>query len=481
MLRYYAIFRAGALTFFLAFLLSDIAKAQLCTGSLGDPVVNMTFGGSQNNQGIAPGYTYTPSNCPDDGSYTIAKATSGCFGNSWSTVPSDHTGDGSGFMLVNASFTPGDFFVTTVSNLCPNTTYEFASWIMNVMLPLSGIKPNITFRIETPTGQVLNEFSTGDISLIGEWKQYGFFFTTLQDNPSIVLRMTNNAPGGYGNDLALDDITFRPCGAKVAAAIENHTDTVDICEGNMDVYTLQGVASASYLFPVYQWQLSTDTGRTWKDIPGANTTSWVRSPTAAPGHYWYRMAVVEQRSAAITDCRISSNQVFINVHPKPVVNAGPDRIMLVGNPIKLSAKAEGEDVDYGWSPSSYMDDAGILTPTVSPPREIDYFLFGESAYGCTNEDQVHVKVVQGIFVPSAFTPNNDGKNEKWEIPYLDPSFEAEVSVFNRYGQLVYHVSGDKVSWDGNIKGVAQGSGVYVYIIQSKLFPINMRGTIALIR
>jgi gliding motility-associated-like protein len=94
---------------------------------------------------------------------------------------------------------------------------------------------------------------------------------------------------------------------------------------------------------------------------------------------------------------------------------------------------------------------------------------------------VHVNVVQGIFVPNAFSPNGDGKNEKWEIPYLDPSFEAEVSLYNRYGQLVYHVKGTRVSWDGTIKGVAQGSGVYVYIIKSKLFPIDMRGTFVLIR
>jgi gliding motility-associated-like protein len=478
--RYISNFRAGAFLLFPAFL-SIAARAQLCTGSLGDPVVNMTFGAGQSNQGIAPGYSYTASSCPNDGFYTIAKATSACFNNSWTTVSTDHTGDNSGFMLVNASFTPGDFFVTSVNDLCPNTTYEFASWIMNVMLPTSSIKPNITFRIETPTGQILNQFSTGDITLIGEWKQYGFFFTTLQDNPSIVLRMTNNAPGGYGNDLALDDITFRPCGAKVAAVIENHTDTVDICEGNMDDFILHGEASAAYLLPVYQWQLSTDTGRTWKDIPGANTTTWVRQPTAAPGKYWYRMAVVEQRSAAITNCRISSNQVFINVHPKPVVSAGPDRIMLKGNPVKLNGKAEGEDVNFSWAPFVFMNDAGILNPTVSPTDEFDYTLSAESAYGCTNEDQVHVKVVNGIFVPNAFTPNNDGKNETWEIPYLDPSFEAEVSLFNRYGQMVYHVNSAKVSWDGTVKGVAQGSGIYVYIISSKLFNINMRGTIALIR
>ena len=481
MLRYFANF-CEALAIVFAFFLPLSGHAQLCTGSLGDPVVNMTFNTGANSQGIAPGYIYQTADCPLDGYYTITRTTTSCFGNTWINVGKDHTGDNGGFMLVNASFSPGDFFVATVTDLCPNTTYEFASWIMNVMIPISGIKPNITFKIETPAGVILNQFSTGDIADIGIWKQYGLFFTTPPDNPNIVLRMTNNAPGGYGNDLALDDITFRPCGAKVAAAIENHSDTVNICEGNREVFTLHGEAAAAYLSPVYQWQLSVDTGKTWKDIPGATATTYVRSPVTTPGQYWYRMAVVEQRSASITHCRISSNQVFINVHPKPVVSAGQDRFMLVGYPIVLKGKAEGENIDYYWSPGLYMDDPGKLEPTISPANEIDYTLYAESAFGCTNDDQVHVKVVEGIFVPSAFSPNGDGRNETWEIPYLDPSFQAEVSLFNRYGQMVYHVNaGGKISWDGTIKGVAQGSGVYVYVIKSKVFPIDMHGTIALIR
>ena len=153
------------------------ANAQLCTGSLGDPVVNITFGSGGANSGYTAtnAYTYTSSFCPNDGYYTITNSTSNCFGNSWYTINSDHTGNGA-FMLVNASYTPGDFFVTTVDNLCPNTTYEFASWIMNVITRFNVIRPNITFKIETPAGVVLNQFSTGDIGDIGQWKQYGFFF-----------------------------------------------------------------------------------------------------------------------------------------------------------------------------------------------------------------------------------------------------------------------------------------------------------------
>ena len=100
-------------------------------------------------------------------------------------------------MLVNASYQPGDFFLTTVTDLCPNTTYEFSAWIMNVLNKF-GIKPNLTFHIEQPDGTVLASYETGDISVSPSpvWQQYGIIFATPPDNATIVLRITNNAPGG---------------------------------------------------------------------------------------------------------------------------------------------------------------------------------------------------------------------------------------------------------------------------------------------
>jgi len=94
---------------------------------------------------------------------------------------------------------------------------------------------------------------------------------------------------------------------------------------------------------------------------------------------------------------------------------------------------------------------------------------------------VFVKVVTGIYVPTAFTPNGDGKNDRWEIPFLDPAFDATVNVYNRYGQLVYHAGGEIVSWDGTIKGVSQASGVYIYVITFKQSTLKLKGTLLLVR
>ena len=98
-----------------------------------------------------------------------------------------------------------------------------------------------------------------------------------------------------------------------------------------------------------------------------------------------------------------------------------------------------------------------------------------------NEDAMNIKVVAGIFVPTAFTPNNDGKNDTWTIPFLDATLGATVTVFNRYGQLVYKVTGEAVNWDGKIDGIIQPSGSYVYMISFKNGIADMKGTVTIIR
>jgi hypothetical protein len=85
-------------------------------------------------------------------------STATCFNGTWHTLPEDHTPNDAGgyFMLVNASFIPGDFLVDTVSGLCTHTTYEFAAWVANVLKPGgfcgNGIDPNLTFSIEIKQG-----------------------------------------------------------------------------------------------------------------------------------------------------------------------------------------------------------------------------------------------------------------------------------------------------------------------------------------
>lgn len=156
-----------------------VAKAQLCTGSLGDPVVKLDFGKGSSAHGSALGssitsYSWTTADFPGDGYYTVEKKTN-TPGTWWTT--SDHTGGGY-MMVVNASFSITDYFYkNTVKDLCPNTVYEFAAWIMNLLRYNDTSTPNITFTIETTNGTILATYSTGDIprQSSAKWKHYGLY------------------------------------------------------------------------------------------------------------------------------------------------------------------------------------------------------------------------------------------------------------------------------------------------------------------
>lgn len=459
---------------------ANFLQAQLCSGSLGNPAVNITFGtGSAPDNVFTPpaAYSYTSSTCPNDGYYTLTPATQNCFGGNWHSVTADHTGNGN-FMLVNASYTPGDFFRAEVSNLCPNTTYEFAAWVMNVLRG-PGISPDLTFTIEKTDGTFLGQYSTGAIGTTAnpQWQQHGFFFITPANNPLVILRITNNAPGGIGNDLALDDITFRPCGPVVTANITGINEEVNVCEKDQVPLQFEADPSNFYVSPALQWQVSNDSGRNWTDIPGATGSSFERNRTF-PGHYWYRFAVTE--SGAPVLCRINSNVLIINVWPKPVADAGPDRVLISGDTIKLNAKADTAAA-YAWLPAQYLSDASSLSPLAFPLSERTYTFSVVSSHGCTNEDYITIKVIDKIYIPTAFTPNNDGRNDYWRIPFLDPEWNASVKIYNKYGQLVYQQEGVLINWDGKYREEKQPSGLYAYMLMLKATGAVYKGTITLIR
>ncbi|MCY7311023.1 MAG: gliding motility-associated C-terminal domain-containing protein, partial [Chitinophagaceae bacterium] len=199
------------------------------------------------------------------------------------------------------------------------------------------------------------------------------------------------------------------------------------------------------------------------------------------GNYWYRLTVAESGNGNIAACRIGSNVLTINVHPKPAISAGPDRFLIAGQQTTLAATAPGGTTVFNWSPPDYLSSTSILTPTASPTISLTYSLTIVSQFGCVNEDQVFVKVVAGIFVPTGFTPNNDGKNDSWRIPYLDPQMGATVNVYNRWGQLIYQAIGTEVNWDGKLKGIPQPSGTYVYQIHFTNGSPQMKGTVSIIR
>ena len=302
---------------------------------------NGTFGsGNLRNRGtsgnVPAGYTYNTFTCssPQDYYYGIANNTSGgvySTSNTWpkpdgscSASPTthrvftlwdiigDHTGAASptagnpaadttggkvgGYMLiVNAAYRIDSAFNHTISGLCPNTYYEISCWMRNICskcgcdsngvgasgagyIPTaagdsSGVRPNLAVALDG-----VRYYTSGDLTYNGQWIKKGFTFLTGPAQTGFTMRFYNNAPGGGGNDWALDDISVLTCSPNM-----NYSPTLtpSVCDSNILIIR-DTVRSFFNNYVYYKWQRSTDGGGSWTDVtapagpssPFWNGTAW---------------------------------------------------------------------------------------------------------------------------------------------------------------------------------------------------------------
>ena len=156
------------------------------------------------------------------------------------------------------------------------------------------------------------------------------------------------------------------------------------------------------------------------------------------------------------------------VNPNPTVDIGPDRVVLEGGSIVLSSLVTGTELQYLWSPATYLNSVNNPSPSVNNPlTDIGYKLTVTSKGGCKSSDSLFVKILVGIKVPNLFSPNGDGINDRWLIKYLDSYPNCSLQVFTRSGQLVYETRRytDATAWDGTLKGKPLPFDTYYFILQ----------------
>jgi gliding motility-associated-like protein len=163
--------------------------------------------------------------------------------------------------------------------------------------------------------------------------------------------------------------------------------------------------------------------------------------------------------------------------------AGNDTIFAIGQPIQLHA---GGGDFYKWAPSSGLSADNIPDPVVTLEHDAEFVLTATTVIGCATSDTVRFKVYKGpeLYVPSAFSPNNDGKNDQFKFIAVGMKSVDLFQVYNRYGQIIYSSTEIMKGWDGKMNGVNQPSGTYVWMIKGiDLTGIvhYKRGTVTLVR
>lgn len=138
--------------------------------------------------------------------------------------------------------------------------------------------------------------------------------------------------------------------------------------------------------------------------------------------------------------------------------------------------------------STVKDPPPFLFPTTG--REINYtvkLVVTNVTLGCSDIATKTVTVFDhcNIDIPTAFTPNNDGLNDKFGPHNAVKTENYEFKVYNRWGQLVFHSRNWKDRWDGTIKGTPQQPGVFVWMVsythRDTKQSVFKKGTVTLIR
>ena len=183
-------------------------------------------------------------------------------------------------------------------------------------------------------------------------------------------------------------------------------------------------------------------------------------------------------------CTSSPATNTITIHAKPNIDAGPALLVKTGSTKSIQATiSDPLSHHFLWTPATFLNNSTILAPVTKPDHSLVYTVTAiNNITHCISSDSVSVKIITDLYIPSAFTPNGDYLNDRWEIPGLEAYPNAEVSVYNRYGELIFHSKGNSTTWDGTYKGMPQSEGSYVYIIATGDKKIgSLKGTVTILR
>jgi gliding motility-associated-like protein len=288
------------------------------------------------------------------------------------------------------------------------------------------------------------------------WSSNGSFTDTL-NNPTtdstLLVSVTN-------------DSTFY---VNVSNAWCSYTDTVliHIPELDISLSTLPGICTgdtvqltASNLTPIdpltFNWSPDSLV------ISGDLTPTITTSPDYPS---WFYVTGTTPQGCTVSD------SVFVNVSgpPQGLLNATADQYSITfGSSTVLHANPNG--YAYSWSPGETLSDSTSQHPTASPVVTTTYTVTVSNG-GCSLSDTVTIRVLEiicdypYIYVPNAFTPNNDGEND---VLYVRGQNITELifRVFDRWGELVFETTDITKGWDGTFKDREADPAVFVWYVEA---------------
>ncbi len=231
---------------------------------------------------------------------------------------------------------------------------------------------------------------------------------------------------------------------------------------------------------------------------GADTYHWLNNNVSNAGIANPTTSVYSPDTYTVTGsdnfgCFTDTATVQVLTATLPTVFAGIDVTTFAGTPVQLTATGSPDIINWLWTPGDFVDCDTCAAIVVTPHTDIEYVLKATNKSGCASYDTVQVHILcktSLVNIPSAFTPNGDGKNERFAVLGRGIREIRHFAVFDRLGEKLYETKNFTVGeaayagWDGTYKNKPMPPGTYVYIADlvcdtGELF--RYKGTVVLIR
>lgn len=452
----------------------------------------------------------------------------------------DHTSGSGNMLMVNGSSLLKAKVWSTTINVLPNTSYNFSFWLQS----LRSVNPA---KLRFSINNVLMEKNVNGENTSCNWSFWQTSWNSGNLSKA-ELSIINDNSLNDGNDFAIDDISFSKIDFQYDSVHVNvveppnlsaRTDT-SICANSTIMLPANGAQHYSWTpalevsdpkgqSPVVSPNKSSQYIVTGWDMPGCYKKDTVNvdvfpkavfsitpdrfdvcdgdqvtmTASGADQYSWFTdeennisSSTSLTLTARITDtifvrldsrCSTDTLRSIVKVNPKPIIAIKKSNdIDCVSLEAQLTASG---GTLFNWSPNVNIDNPNIPNPIVHPESDTWYKVFVANG-GCTVSDsiQVHANLLygtNGFHIPNAFTPNNDGKNDCFNLRHWGETTYFELWIYNRWGELVFHSTEKNSCWDGTYKNVKQPSGVYIYQVKAEspcsYEPIYKKGVITLIR
>ncbi len=390
------------------------------------------------NAGFSTAYTFSNTTAP--GRCGIVTNARNANPNNWASC-TDHTSGSGRFIWYDLSNTSNtNMWTERIDKLTPNANYVFSCWI-NTLDPKS--PATIGFLIN---GQSATSSFTAPSSLCS-WMQK-IFVWNAGSSSSALITITNLSAVSEGNDIGIDDISFKMC-----SPISIIYPEVIICNGQ------------NYTLP----------NGTIVNAPG----TYIDTLPTADGCDSLRITTIKYAAQRFVNQQICEGQSYIGYNTTGVyvdsfktVN-GCDSVRTLRLTVNKKSFTAIEKTICDGQYFLGHSVSGIYLDTLQSVNNCDSVI----------NTKLTVKINCDPYFPNAFTPNNDRKNETFKILNVDDIENYQLSIYNKWGNKVFETLHYLVGWDGKFKNILQPNGIYLwkssFVLQGK--SQKMKGTVVLLR